>query len=137
MPHETEHDRLRGEALFALRKAQLALRKLSTDGTDVGPSRAAVRLASEQVGRIRRTPPGIRSTDSDLGRFDPLREDHPAVGWICPGCGQPLEVGDRPALVNGQPADDAERLRQQLGRAYTTEVKLAHEVCAFQKEPVR
>lgn len=136
MPHETEHDRLRAEAIQALRRAQLCLRKLSTDGTNVEPARASIREASNIISRIRRTPPGIRSTESDLGRFDPLREDHPAVGWICPGCGQPLEVGDRPAMVNGEPADEAERLRQQLGRSFTSEVKLAHEVCAFQKEKI-
>lgn len=54
----TEHDRLRQEALFALRRAHLALRKLATDGTDVGPQRQAVREASELVGRIRRDEPG-------------------------------------------------------------------------------
>lgn len=66
---------------------------------------------------------------SPPGRFDPLPEDHPAVGGICPGCDQPLAAGDRVALCNGIPADEDEQAKADAGQPHNVRVTPAHEGC--------
>ena len=64
MQPPSERDRLRGEALQSLRKAQLALRKIAEQDPDLTESqratlenaRVSIRNASEMTGRIQRTP---------------------------------------------------------------------------------
>lgn len=71
----------------------------------------------------------IRDVLSEPGRWEPLDADHPSVGRICPGCGEPLKAGQRPAFVNGVPADDEDAEKVAEGRAHTLAVELAHEAC--------
>lgn len=68
----------------------------------------------------------IKDVLSDRGRFAALAPDHPGVGTVCPGCGEPLEAGERPALVNSKTIE---------GEQYTVEAVLAHERCAYPNQP--
>ncbi len=65
------------------------------------------------------------------GRYGALTADHPGVGDTCPGCGDKLEVGDVPSLVNGVPYDEEQIEKALAGRAHNVECKLAHERCAY------
>jgi hypothetical protein len=68
---------------------------------------------------------------SPPGRFQPLVADHPAVrdGQSCAICGEPMLLGDVPALVEIGPADEEELLRAETGRAYTAIADIVHERC--------
>lgn len=70
-----------------------------------------------------------------MTRFGPLKADHPGVGEICPGCKQPLKVGDIPELVAIGPGDDPEeRQRAREGRPYNAVAIIAHHACVTGKE---
>ena len=63
--------------------------------------------------------------------FGPLTSDHPLVGTECPACHQPLEVGQRPALVLlGPGADEEARSKARQGVTYTGVAQPVHRVCA-------
>ena len=63
---------------------------------------------------------------SEKGRFDPLSPSHPAVDvQVCPGCGELLQAGDVPSLVDPTPPPTG------VPGAYTAEVQMAHERCAY------
>jgi hypothetical protein len=67
---------------------------------------------------------------SEPGRFEPLTEDHPAVGMICPGCQTALDVGDKPAMVAIGPGDNKEaREKARANRPYTGVAVVCHEEC--------
>ena len=72
----------------------------------------------------------IHDVLSDPGRWGPIPADSSNIGHICPGCGEPLKAGQRPALVNGTPANEEEAARADAGRAHTVACELAHEACA-------
>lgn len=71
---------------------------------------------------------------SPIGRFGPLREDHPSVGDLCPACHQPMLVGDVPSLVDLAPADAEEAAKQRAGAAYNAVAAVVHERCAWPGE---
>jgi len=66
-----------------------------------------------------------------LHRYAPLEADHPLTGDACSICGQLLEVGQRPSLMAGGPADETEAERLREGRPYTMTAAPAHETCAW------
>ena len=68
---------------------------------------------------------------SPPGRFKPLSETHPGVGTVCSLCGDPVRVGQRPALIEVGPADTDEERKAAAGRAYTAEAALVHESCVY------
>lgn len=72
----------------------------------------------------------IHGVLSDSGRWDPIPAGRSSIGRICPGCGEPLKAGQRPVLVNGEPADKEEAALAAAGRAHTVACQLAHEACA-------
>jgi len=66
-----------------------------------------------------------------LYRYSPLEAEHPLVGERCSICAEVLEVGQRPSLMTGPPADGDEAERLRAGRPYTMSAAPAHETCAW------
>lgn len=65
-----------------------------------------------------------------MTHWPPLREGHPAVGMICPGCGVVLEVGDRPGMHDGVPDTPEDEERAAQGLPHTKRGLVGHADCS-------
>lgn len=69
-------------------------------------------------------------------QFNPLGDDHPAIGMTCPACGVPFTANDVTTLVALGPGDDPEeQAKARAGRAYNAVAALVHWRCATGAEP--
>ena len=64
-----------------------------------------------------------------LRKFNPLKEDHPAVGRTCSVCDQVFKVGDELTLIVTVPASPKDALNAQKGEAYTSQALSIHWEC--------
>ena len=63
-------------------------------------------------------------------KMGPLKAGHPGVGRICPGCKEPILVGEYVTLLAVGPGDDPEQRRKaRAGRPYNAVAIIAHYEC--------
>jgi hypothetical protein len=65
----------------------------------------------------------------EVRKYEPLPENHPAVGMKCFFCEEEIKAGDETCLVPLRPAGEEEQAKMYQGRPYNCKAELAHWTC--------